>query len=117
MSGSYDLRTDLFDYYPPIQERVRWIIGAKDLADARKKLDDYNLGNPHGLPIYSPVDDDGNDPGAEAVARAASARAQAFHRSGRFRPYRRTACRTKACRRKANRRLAICASCASTAPD
>ncbi len=42
-SGSYDLKSDLFEYYPPIQERVRWIIGAKDLADARKKLDDYNL--------------------------------------------------------------------------
>ena len=42
-SGSYDLRNDLFDYYPPIQERVRWIIGAKDLADARKKLADYNM--------------------------------------------------------------------------
>lgn len=42
-SGSYDLGADLFDYYPPIQERVRWIIGAKDLADARKKLKDYTL--------------------------------------------------------------------------
>src|SRR6202165_4149075 len=42
-SGSYDLKSDLFEYYPPIQERVRWIIGAKDLADARKKLDEYNL--------------------------------------------------------------------------
>jgi len=34
-SGSYDLKSDLFEYFP-IQERVRWIIGAKDLADARK---------------------------------------------------------------------------------
>ena len=42
-SGSYDLKSDLFEYYPPIQERVRWIIGAKDLADARKKLGEYNL--------------------------------------------------------------------------
>ncbi|MBZ5697319.1 MAG: alpha/beta hydrolase [Acidobacteriia bacterium] len=42
-SGSYDLKADLFDYFPPIQERVRWIIGAKDLADARKKLADYTL--------------------------------------------------------------------------
>ena len=42
-SGSYDLGKDLFDYFPPIQERVRWIIGAKDLADARKKLADYTL--------------------------------------------------------------------------
>ena len=42
-SGSYDLGNDLFDYYPPIQERVRWIIGAKDLKDARNKLKDYTL--------------------------------------------------------------------------
>ena len=42
-AGSYDLKSDLFDYFPPIQERVRWIIGARDLADARKKLNDYNL--------------------------------------------------------------------------
>jgi dienelactone hydrolase len=42
-SGSFDLGRDLFDYYPPIQERVRWIIGARDLADARKKLADYTL--------------------------------------------------------------------------
>src|ERR1700730_10004557 len=42
-SGSYDLKSDLFEYYPPIQERVRWIVGARDLADARKKLADYNL--------------------------------------------------------------------------
>ena len=42
-SGSYCLQQDIFDYYPPIQERVRWIIGARDLEDARKKLADYTL--------------------------------------------------------------------------
>jgi dienelactone hydrolase len=42
-AGSYDLGADLFDYYPPIQERVRWIIGARDLGDARRKLRDYTL--------------------------------------------------------------------------
>jgi len=42
-SGSYDLKSDLFEYFPPIQERVRWIIGAKDLADARKQLAEYTL--------------------------------------------------------------------------
>jgi len=42
-SGSLNLGTDLFDYYPPIQERVRWIIGARDLADARRKLRDYTM--------------------------------------------------------------------------
>jgi dienelactone hydrolase len=40
-SGSLNLGTDLFDYYPPIQERVRWIIGARDNADAKRKLRDY----------------------------------------------------------------------------
>ncbi len=40
-SGSLDLGQDLFDYYPPIQDRVRWIIGARDLADTRRKLRDY----------------------------------------------------------------------------
>ncbi|HVB55088.1 MAG TPA: alpha/beta hydrolase [Candidatus Acidoferrales bacterium] len=43
MSGSYDLKRDLFDYFPPIQERVRWIIGANDLADCRKKIADYTM--------------------------------------------------------------------------
>ena len=30
-SGSLNIGQDLFHYYPPIQERVRWIIGARDL--------------------------------------------------------------------------------------
>jgi alpha-beta hydrolase superfamily lysophospholipase len=42
-SGSYNLQQDLFDYFPPIQERMRWIIGAKDLVDARKKMAEYTL--------------------------------------------------------------------------
>ena len=42
-SGSYDLGADLFDYYPPIQDRVRWIIGARDLPEARKRLREYTL--------------------------------------------------------------------------
>jgi dienelactone hydrolase len=40
-SGSYDIGQDLFEYYPPIRERVRWIIGARDQEDARRKLRDY----------------------------------------------------------------------------
>jgi dienelactone hydrolase len=54
-SGSYDLKSDLFDYYPPIQERVRWIIGAKDLADARKQLSEYNLGAGRAEKIEAPM--------------------------------------------------------------
>jgi pimeloyl-ACP methyl ester carboxylesterase len=45
----------LFEYYPPIQERVRWIIGAKDLADARKKLGDYNLAEGRAEKIEAPM--------------------------------------------------------------
>jgi len=42
-AGSHDVLRDLFEYYPPIQDRVRWIIGANDLADARRKLRDYTV--------------------------------------------------------------------------
>ena len=48
VSGSYDLGSDLFDYYPPIQDRVRWIIGARDLAEARRKLRDYRWRHERG---------------------------------------------------------------------
>lgn len=54
-SGSYDLKSDLFEYFPPIQERVRWIIGAKDLADARKQLNEYNLGGGLAAKIEAPM--------------------------------------------------------------
>ncbi|OUU78304.1 MAG: hypothetical protein CBC38_08015 [Gammaproteobacteria bacterium TMED78] len=40
-AGSYDLYRDLFDFYPPIRDRVRWIIGANDLGDARNKIKEY----------------------------------------------------------------------------
>ena len=42
-AGSHDLLRDLFEYYPPIQDRVRWIIGARDLADARRRLEEYSI--------------------------------------------------------------------------
>lgn len=42
-AASFSLLSDLFDYYPPIQDRVRWIIGARDLADARRKIRDYTM--------------------------------------------------------------------------
>jgi len=54
-SGSYDLKSDLFDYYPPIQERVRWIVGGKDLADAKKLLGAYNLGEGRAEKIEAPM--------------------------------------------------------------
>jgi alpha-beta hydrolase superfamily lysophospholipase len=42
-AGSHDLLRDLYEYYPPIRERVRWIIGAQNLADARRKIADYTM--------------------------------------------------------------------------
>jgi dienelactone hydrolase len=54
-SGSYDLGHDLFDYLPSIQERVRWIIGANDLADARKKLREYTLADGRAAKIECPM--------------------------------------------------------------
>ncbi|MYF69639.1 MAG: alpha/beta hydrolase [Proteobacteria bacterium] len=42
-AGSHDVLRDLFEFYPPIRDRVRWIIGAEDLADARRKLVDYTV--------------------------------------------------------------------------
>lgn len=42
-SGAYNLVDDIFDYYPPIQERLRWLMGAKDLKDAREKIREFTL--------------------------------------------------------------------------
>ena len=42
-AGSHDLLRDIFEYYPPIQDRVRWIIGARDLPDARRRLEQYSI--------------------------------------------------------------------------
>src|SRR5262245_58568833 len=42
-SGAYNLVDDIFDYYPPIQERLRWLMGAKNLNDAREKIKEFTL--------------------------------------------------------------------------
>jgi dipeptidyl aminopeptidase/acylaminoacyl peptidase len=42
-SGAYSLQQDIFDYYPPIRERLRWLMGAKDFDQARKMIADYTL--------------------------------------------------------------------------
>jgi dienelactone hydrolase len=42
-SGAYNLVDDIFDYYPPIQERLRWLMGAKDRKDAREKIKEFTL--------------------------------------------------------------------------
>lgn len=42
-SCAFSLREDIFDYFPPIRERLRWLIGAKDFADARKKIAEFTM--------------------------------------------------------------------------
>jgi len=42
-SGAYNLVDDIFDYYPPIQDRLRWLMGAKDLKEARQKIKEFTL--------------------------------------------------------------------------
>ena len=42
-SGAFALQQDIFDYYPPIRERLRWLMGAEDFTDARAKMADFTL--------------------------------------------------------------------------
>lgn len=42
-SGAYNLVDDIFDYYPPIQDRLRWLMGAKDLKEARRMIAEFTL--------------------------------------------------------------------------
>lgn len=42
-SGAYSLQQDIFDYYAPIRDRLRWLTGAKDLEEARAKMADFTL--------------------------------------------------------------------------
>jgi dienelactone hydrolase len=42
-SGAYNLVDDIFNYYPPIQDRLRWLMGAKDLKEAREKIKEFTL--------------------------------------------------------------------------
>jgi dienelactone hydrolase len=42
-SGAYSLREDIFDYFPPICDRLRWLMGAKDPAEAKTKIAEFTL--------------------------------------------------------------------------
>lgn len=42
-SGAYNLVDDIFDYYPPIQDRLRWLMGAATLKEAREKIKEFTL--------------------------------------------------------------------------
>lgn len=42
-SAVYDVLSDVYDYFPPIQERIRWDVGAESEEEAREKLAPFNL--------------------------------------------------------------------------
>ncbi len=42
-SGAFALQRDIFDYYPPIQDRMRWLSGAKNLKQARAVMARFTL--------------------------------------------------------------------------
>jgi dipeptidyl aminopeptidase/acylaminoacyl peptidase len=42
-SGAFNLHDNIFEYYPPIRERLRWLSGAKDFADAAKKMAEFTM--------------------------------------------------------------------------
>lgn len=42
-SGAYSLAEDIFDYYPPIRDRLRWLMGARSLEEAREKIREFTL--------------------------------------------------------------------------
>lgn len=41
--GLYDVGTDLYDYYPPLREQLRWIGGCETDAEAREKYAAFTL--------------------------------------------------------------------------
>jgi dipeptidyl aminopeptidase/acylaminoacyl peptidase len=41
--GLYDVLTDLYDYYPPLREQLRWIGGCETDAEARAKYAHFTL--------------------------------------------------------------------------
>ncbi len=41
--GAFDLVEDLFDFFPPLQEQMRWLVGAKTIAEAREAFRPFTL--------------------------------------------------------------------------
>lgn len=39
----YNVLTDLYDFYPPIQAQLRWVVGCPDDESARRALGQFNL--------------------------------------------------------------------------
>lgn len=100
-AGAYSLREDIFDYFPPIQDRLRWLCGAKDIADARRKMGEFTLDG-RAAQIECPMfigysnDDRIMDPRGAFRLNKAAVKSQRImvegtgHDSGRIFPYRRT---------------------------
>lgn len=42
-SGCWNVLTDIYDHYPPIQRQLQWVVGAADHADARRRLAAFKL--------------------------------------------------------------------------
>jgi dienelactone hydrolase len=42
-SGCWNVLTDIYDHYPPIQRQLQWVVGAHDHADARQRLAEFRL--------------------------------------------------------------------------
>ncbi len=100
-AGAFTLREDIFDYFPPIQDRLRWLCGAKDIPEARKKMGEFTLEG-RAAQIECPMfigyssDDRIMDPrGAFRLNKAAVNSKRVMvegvgHDSGRIFPYQRT---------------------------
>ena len=41
--GCYDVLTDIYEHYPPIQDQMRWLVGADSDREARKALGEFTL--------------------------------------------------------------------------
>lgn len=100
-SGAYSLVEDIFDYFPAIQDRLRWLCGARDLAEARKKMGEFTLEGRAGqieCPMfigYSKDDRIMNPDGALKLYKAATRSERTVvegtgHDSGRIVPQQRT---------------------------
>jgi len=41
--GCFDVLEELYDWYPPIQAQIQWILGVGSDAEARRRLEKFNL--------------------------------------------------------------------------
>jgi dipeptidyl aminopeptidase/acylaminoacyl peptidase len=41
--GTWNVLTDFYEFYPPLQKQLQWLLGAADDAEAREKLTQFNL--------------------------------------------------------------------------